>query len=181
MEYTKFQEEYFKNLDEEKKLISNQLNLLEPLAVQLRKPVVSRVANNIWLVILELFCWLAIVGCLALLFIKDNIYPFYVIERIKIKINDLGVSPQDIETYIWAINGFIISIAILFFILARSIRKHRKKNTVIQLAGSSIKQVVGDLLKRKANIESFEHRYITVSANKEVQQINNIDHGKAEV
>jgi hypothetical protein len=55
-----------------------------------------------------------------------------------------------------------VLIVLLLFIIARNLAALRKKNNILQLAGQTIKTVVGEQLKRKATIEAIDQRHFGI-------------------
>lgn len=161
MENLRLQEDLLKEFKEEKRIINEHLALLDPLAVSLRKPIAARLWSNVVLLIFEALAWLSIVGVIAFCIIRDKIYPFYILARMRTKGAVLGFSNADMNNLYWSVIVFAAIIAVLFFIIARNLGKLRKKNAILQMAGKNIKTVVGEQLKRKAAIETLDQRYFT--------------------
>ncbi|MDI9320048.1 MAG: hypothetical protein QM530_06170 [Phycisphaerales bacterium] len=161
MENLRLQEDLLKEFKEEKRLINEHLALLDPLAVSLRKPVVARLWSNVVLLVFEALAWLGIVAVVAFCIIRDKIYPFYILARMRSKSAALGFSNTDMSNLYWSVILFAAIIALLFFIIARNLAQLRKKNAILQMAAKSIKTVVGEQLKRKAAIETLDQRYFT--------------------
>lgn len=162
MERSRLQDDLLGEFRQEKELINEQLGLLDPLAVSLRKPAAARLLNSIVLLTLEGLSWLTIVAVVAFCIIRDKIYPFYILARIKTKGSLLGFSDKDMNNLYWSVLVFAAIIAFLLFIIARNLAKLRKKNTILQMAGKTIKTVVGGHLKRKAGIEAIDQRHFGI-------------------
>jgi hypothetical protein len=126
-ENLRLQEDLIKEFKEGKALINKHLGLLDPLAVSLRKPVATRLLNNVFLLILEALAWLSIVGVISFCIVRDKIYPFYILARIHSKGAELGFSNTDMNNLYWSLIVFASIIAILLFIVARNLAKLRKK------------------------------------------------------
>lgn len=162
MENTRLQDDLLQEFKEERKLIDTQLELLDPLGVSLRKPAAARVLNNIFLLILEGLGWLSIFTMVAFCIIRDKIYPFYILARMKTKGPQLGFSDRDMGNIYNSTIVFAVIIAILLFIITRNLARIRKKNTILQMAGKTIKTVVGEQLKRKAAIDAIDQRHFGI-------------------
>lgn len=162
MDHSKLQEDLLKEFKAEKELILEQLALLDPLAVTLRKPIAARVWNSIVFLVLESIIWLGIVAVIAFCFIRDKVYPFYIMARVRSKGAELGFSDRDMNNLYYSVIVFAVIIVILLFIIARSLAKLRKKNKILQIAGKTIKTVVGEQLKRKAAIEAIDQRHFGI-------------------
>ncbi len=164
MENLRLQEDLLKEYKAEKVMITNQLELLEPLAVSLRKPIAARLLNSIVLLVFEALSWLGIVSVIAFCIVRDKIYPFYILARLRTKAALLGFSDSDVDAVYWSVLFFAAIIILLLFIIARNLAKIRKKNAVLQMAAKSIKTVVGDQLNRKAAINIIDQRYFDILA-----------------
>ena len=158
------QDDLLKEFRAEKELIDRQLNLLDPLAVSLRKPIAARLLNSIVLLVLEGFCWLGISTVLAFCIVRDKIYPFHILARLRVKPGALGFTPSDIDALYYAIFVVAAIIGLLLFIIARNLSKLRRKNAILQLAGVQIKTLVGEQLERKAAIEAIDQRHFGILA-----------------
>lgn len=162
MDNSKLQEDLLKEFKAEKELIAEQLSMLDPLAVSLRKPIAARVWNSIVFLILESFTWLSIVAVIAFCVIRDKLYPFYILARMRSKGAELGFSDRDMSNIYYSVVVFAVIIALLLFIIARNLARLRKKNNILQMAGKTIKTVVGEQLKRKAAIDTIDQRHFGI-------------------
>ena len=162
MESTRLQDDLLHEFRQERELISAQLELLDPLAVSLRKPVAARIWSSLVLLLLEGFSWIGIAATIAFCIIKDKIYPFYILSRLRIKGPSLGFSDRDMNNLYWSIVVFSAIICVLLFVVARNLARLRKKNAILQVAAASIKTVVGEQLKRKAAIEAIDQRHFGI-------------------
>lgn len=143
-------------------MINSQLALLDPLAVSLRKPAAARIWSSIVLLVLEGLSWLGIVTVVAFCIVRDNVYPFYILARLRVKGGALGFSERDVHYLYWSVLVFAGIIALLLFVIARNLARLRKKNAILQMAASRIKTVVGDQLKRKAAIDTIDQRHFGI-------------------
>jgi hypothetical protein len=162
MDHSKLHEDLLKAFKEEKELIVEHLSLLDPLAVSLRKPIAARVWNSIVFVILESIIWLSILAVIAFSVLRDKVYPFYILARLRTKGAELGFSDRDMNNLYYVTLVFAVLIVLLLFIIARNLAALRKKNNILQLAGQTIKTVVGEQLKRKATIEAIDQRHFGI-------------------
>jgi hypothetical protein len=159
MENSKLQEDLLREFKEEKELINAQLDLLDPLGVSLRKPAAARVLSNIVLVVLEAFSYLGIVALIAFCVIRDKVYPFYILARLRSQGGELGFSDRDMSNLYYSVVVFATFLSVLLFIIGRNLATLRKKNAILQMAGKTIKTVVGEQLKRKAAIRVIDQRH----------------------
>lgn len=162
MENSRLQDDLLKEFKQEREMIVTQLDLLDPLAVSLRKPAAARVLNSIFLLVLEGLTWLSIVGVASFCIVRDNIYPFYILARLRTKADSIGFSARDVNFLYWSIVGFATIIAFLLFIIARNLAHIRKKNAILQMAANRIKIVVGEQLKRKAAVDAIDQRHFGI-------------------
>jgi len=145
---------------EEKKMINAQMDLFNPMALSLRKPVAQRLANKGLIVFMEIFCWLALLGSIAFGIFLDKLYPFYILFQLKKPefSQQLG-GIQHVQYLLWTIYGLIGLACILFFFLASALARIRKKNDVLSITGKHIKTLLGQHLTRKAAIDAIEQRH----------------------
>lgn len=162
MENSKLQEDLLREFKEEKEMINAQLALLDPLAVSLRKPIATRVLNSLVLVAFEALSWLGIATVIAFLFIRDKVYPFYILARMRSQGAKLGFSDRDMTNIYNSIIVFGVIICLLLLIIARNLARIRKKNNILQMAGKTIKTVVGEQLKRKATVDTIDQRHFGI-------------------
>lgn len=156
------QDDLLKEFRAEKELIDRQLTLLDPLAVSLRKPIAARILNSFILLALEGICWLGISTVVAFCIVRDKIYPFYILSRLRVKGVSLGYTAKDIDALYYSIFILAAIICLLLFIIARNLSRLRRKNAILQLAGLQIKSLVGEQLQRKAAIEAIDQRHFGI-------------------
>lgn len=144
----------------EREMLADQIQICEPLALQLRKPAARRLASATALVLLEVICYLLFAGSLSLLFLVDEIYPFSLLNKLRYDPAARSVLSQGsaVNLY-WLVMGLCIVIGILFLIIARLIRRVRLKNAILSTAGRDIKTVVATMLNRKAALEAVAQRH----------------------
>lgn len=164
MENSRLQDDLLLEFKAERDMISQQLELLDPLAVSLRKPVAARLLNKGLLLLLECICWAGVAGVICFCLFRDRLYPFYLLPRIQIKADVLGISETDLRYLNWSVTGLAIAAAVLLLIIARCLGRIRKKNNILQLAGKHIKTIVGQHLKRRAAIDTIEQRHFGILA-----------------
>jgi hypothetical protein len=159
MSLTNLKDDLLQEFREERKMINAQVEALDPLATSLRKPAAQRIISNGGLIALEILCYLLALGGIVFMVFMNKIYPFYILA-------DLSYNPQyrnigfvNVFYLQAAIYGMVAFICILFYILGLSLRRIRQKNNILQMAGNNIKTVVGQILTRKAAIETIEQRH----------------------
>lgn len=162
---------------QERQMLSDQINVCEPLALQLRKPAARRLANNTGLVLLEVICYLLFAAGIAVIFLVDDIYPFTVLNRLRYEDSARSVvSAESAKNLYWLVIFLCVGAGILFLIIARLIRRIRLKNGILSTAGRDIKTVVAAMLNRKAVLEALAQRHqLNLEPTKlEVRDINDI-------
>lgn len=161
MTSSRLQDDLLKDFKEQRKMVYDQIELLDPLATSLRKPAAQRLISKGALVFSEVLCYLLSVGIIVFLFFMEKIYPFYLLAELKHKSNFRSMGWVNIQTFSIAIYAIIALVAILFYGLARAARAIRLKNTILNLAGKNIKVVIGQHLTRKASIDTLDQRHFT--------------------
>lgn len=142
-----------------KSMVQAQVELFEPLATSLRKPAAQRLAQSSLLLLEETLCWLLVLASIAVCIFLNKLYPFYVLFELSAsKISDT-LGHQNLQMLRWVVYALVGLSGLLFFILARNLRKIRMKNKILSLAGKDIKTIIGQLLQRKAAIEVIEQKY----------------------
>lgn len=160
MSRTSLQDDLLYEFREEKKMINEQIQLLDPLVTTLRKPAAQRMLGSTVLILCELICYLLALASIAFIFFMNKIYPFYVLSDVlynskyREDIGMMNITYLNIGTY--CLVGLI---AFLFFIIGRTTRTIRLKNQIIHMAGKDIKLIAGEHLKRKAAINVIEQRH----------------------
>jgi hypothetical protein len=154
------QEELIRDFQEQKKMISEQVELIDPMATSLRKPAARRLFHAGIIVFMEIIAWLLFLGCIAFAVFMDRLSPFYIINQI-IHDSNLGskYASSDLNMLHWGIRGMAAVASILFFIIARMLGAIRIKNSVLHVAGRNMKLLAEQLLKRKAAMEALEQRH----------------------
>lgn len=159
MALTRLQDDLLQDFNEQKQMIEQQLEVFDPMGMELSKPAAQRLVSKGAMIFAEIICYLMSLGCIAFAVFLNKLYPFYILSelRFKPKYNSLGVI--NIEAFNMAIYGLIGLICILFFVIARTMRSIRLKNDILHFAGKHIKTLVSQHLKRKAGIQALEQRH----------------------
>jgi hypothetical protein len=161
MSLTTLKEDLLHEFREERVMINEQVEMLDPLAISLRKPAAQRLVSSTLLVITEILCYLITVGGIIFVAIMHTIYPFSVIAGIyyntEIK-NKLGST--DFNYAVLAIYGICILCILFVFVIGRMAHVIRLKNTILHLAGKDIKIMIGQHLERKAAIDTLEQKHM---------------------
>ncbi|RYZ52847.1 MAG: hypothetical protein EOP49_08640 [Sphingobacteriales bacterium] len=160
MTNTRLQDDLMNDFREQKRLIKEQIELFDPLATSLRRPAAQRLMSKGGLIFAETFFYILCLGAIAFTAVMNIVHPFSLLSRIRY-ITDVpgGFRYSDKEMLSIAVHALTALIAILFFIIARIIRRVRLKNDILDLAGRNIKLLVGQHLNRKAAIDAIEQRH----------------------
>lgn len=160
MSVNKFYEDLLNDFKEQKKVLIEQIELFDPLALSLRKPAAQRLMSKGGLIIAEIFCYLLCLAFVAFVFTMNLIFPFTGLSGPgSFRPVHNPAASQEAEYLSIAVHAMAAVTGILFFIIARMTRRIRLKNNVLHLAGTNMKILVGQHLKRKAAIESIEQRH----------------------
>ncbi|MBA3829403.1 MAG: hypothetical protein H0X33_10745 [Taibaiella sp.] len=162
MSLTRLQEDLLQDFKEQKTFIHEQVLLFTPMAASLQKPAASRLVSKGSLILCEIFCYTLCAGTVVFAVMMQKIYPFTTLA-------DMLYDTQTRMTLgfrnVLMLTGGVYSIAglcaLLFYIIARTMRAIRLKNDILHEAGRDMKGLVGKLLRRKAEIEAIEQRHFT--------------------
>jgi hypothetical protein len=175
---SRLQDDLLKDFREQKKTIAKQIELFDPLATSLRKPVAQRLMNKGLLLVVEVLFYLLFVGAFCFAAAMNLVYPFTALSGVHYiqNLHD-GLTYNDAEIFSIAVHLLGGIISILFLVIARLIRRIRLKNDVLDLAGKNIKDLVGQHLTRKASIDAIEQRHFlelpALSGNPDVLEMPN--------
>lgn len=156
---SRLQDDLLQEFKEEKRMVEEQLGVFDPLGTELSKPAAKRLVSKGALIVAEVVCYLLSLGTIALVVAVGWVYPFTLLQQIRFKEEYASANINDIEAFVIVVYGLLVLIAILFFIVARTMRSIRLKNNILHLAGKNIKTLVGQHLKRKAAIDSISQRH----------------------
>lgn len=153
-------DDLIKDFQEQKKVIREQIALIDPLAASLRKPAARRLFHAGLLVFLEIIFWLLFLACIAVIIFQNKLYPLYLLSQL---LHDTSLSDKyklyDLEMLNWSVKALLLAAGLLCLVVARMLAQIRKKNSVLHLAGKNMKVLVEQHLQRKATIETLEQRY----------------------
>ena len=161
MPLTTLKEDLLQEFREERLMINDQIELLDPLATSLRKPAAQRLLSSSTLVLTEFSCYILSAGGATFIAFMHLIYPFSIL-------NDIFYNPQFRNSigvtnlvYLTLSVYAIVGISVLFiFIIGRMAREIRLKNDILNIAGKDIKTIVGQHLERKAALDTIEQRHM---------------------
>lgn len=160
MKPVNLQEDLIRDFQEQKKTISGQVELIDPMATLLRKPAARRLFHAGFIVFMEIISWLLFLAAIAFALFMDKLYPFYLVNQV---IHDSNLAEHyktsDLDLLHWGIRGLALLSGILFLIIARMLSTIRLKNSVLHVAGRNMKLLVEQFLKRRAAMEGLEQRH----------------------
>lgn len=161
MSLTTLKDDLLQEFREERIMINEQIELLDPLATSLRKPAAQRLLSSGTLIITEISCYIVSIGGLAFIAFMHRIYPFGILNDIFYNSqfrNNLGT--ENLIYFTLAIYGLAAIGVTLMFIIGRMAREIRLKNDILNHAGKDIKKIVGQHLERKAALDTIEQRHL---------------------
>jgi len=157
---TRLQDDLFQDFQEQRRFIYEQVKMFVPVAESLSRPAAARILNKMTLIIVEFLCYFLCIASIVLIFLMDKLPPFNIIATIMYDAHlRIGVGEQNIFFLKIALMALFGLLAILFYLLGAYSRNMRLKNAILHLASKDIKKLVGQLLTRKAAIESIEQRH----------------------
>ncbi len=160
MALTTLKEDLISEFREERDMVYEQMELLDPLGTSLRKPAAQRLLNNTILVIVEYGCYALFLGGLYFMFKASDVYPFSVLSSIyHTSVLPAGLKVPDVNNFVWASYGIIFLFVALLLVIGRMARVIRLKNTILHQAGKDIKTILGQHLERKAAIDAIQQRH----------------------
>jgi hypothetical protein len=161
MSLTTLKDDLLAEFREERIMITEQLEMLDPLATSFRKPAAQRLLSSGTLIITEFSCYIISLGGIAFTALMHLIYPFNILNKtfynpeLRAKIG-----APNLTLLIAAIYGLAAVCVLCVFLIGRLAREMRLKNDLLHHAGKDIKVIVGQHLERKAAINTIEQRHM---------------------
>ena len=161
MALTTLKDDLLQEFREERIMINEQIELLDPLATSLRKPAAIRLLSSGTLIVAEASCYILSAGGLAFIVFMHEIYPFSVMSEIFYN-SELRNKAGNLNMFyfILAVYGLAAIGVLLMFIVGRMAREIRLKNDILHMAGKDIKTIIGQHLERKAAHDTIEQRHM---------------------
>lgn len=161
MALTTLKEDLLREFREERIMINEQIELLDPLATSLRKPAAQRLLSSSTLILTEFSCYIISLGGIAFIALMHKIYPFNAMGAIFYNAGlRNAIGSANMLYLILAVYGLAAIGVALVFILGRMAREIRLKNDILNQAGKDIKTIVGQHLERKAALDTIEQRHL---------------------
>jgi len=161
MALTTLKDDLLAEFREERTMIKEQIEILDPLATTLRKPAAIRLLSSSTLTLTEYICYCVSIGGIAFMAFMHLIYPFSLLGDIFYNSQFRnGIGAPNLLFLTIAVYG-LVAISIFFaFCIGRMAREIRLKNEILNLAGKDIRTIVGQHLERKAALETVEQRHM---------------------
>ena len=161
MSLTTLKDDLLAEFREERIMINDQLEILDPLGTSLRMPAAQNLYSTSTLFIAEFACYAGCVGAIAFAIVMHNIYPFNLLNTALYTPELRSALGGPNITLLWAaIYGLVGILSASLLIIARLVRSVRLKNEVLSHAGKDIKTFVSQHLLRRAAMEAIEQRHL---------------------
>jgi len=161
MSLTTLKDDLLQEFREERIMINDQIEILDPLATAMRKPAAQRLLSSSTLIISEFSCYVITLAGIAFVGLMHQIYPFSLLNNIFYNSEYRNkVGAPNLVYLILGIYGIAAISVILVFIIGRLAREMRLKNDILHMAGKDIKTIVGQHLERKAMLDTIEQRHM---------------------
>lgn len=161
MSHTTLKEDLLAEFREERVMINEQIEILDPMATSLRLPAAMSMLSSSTLVITEYICYFLALGSIAFVFLMHRIFPFSLLSNLFYTPefrNSIGAS--NVVYLMGATYGIVVLGALLLFFIGRMVREIRLKNEILDVVGRDIKIIVGMHLERKAALDTIEQRHM---------------------
>ncbi len=161
MALTTLKDDLLQEFREERIMINDQIELLDPLATSLRRPAAQRLLSSGTLIISEISCYIISLGGLAFLGFMHMIYPFSIMSELFYNSairNNAG--SLNLIYFTLGVYGITAISVVLVFIIGRMAREIRLKNDILHVAAKDIKTIIGQHLERKAAHDTIEQRHM---------------------
>ena len=164
MSLTTLKDDLLHEFREERVMISDQIELLDPLATSLRKPAAQRLLSSGTLIMTEFICYVISLGGVAFMAFMHKIMPFNVLGQMFYNSSlRNGIGASNLFYLILGIYWLAAIGVVLIFVIGRMAREIRLKNDILNMAGKDIKTIVGQHLERKAALDTIEQRHMLAS------------------
>jgi len=161
MALTTLKDDLLTEFRDERVMINNQIELLDPLTAALRKPAALRLLSNTTLQLTEYICYLVSLGGLAFTVLMNQIYPFSLMRDIFYNVQvRSSVGAPNLVYFFAAVYGLVTLGVIFVFVIGRMAREIRLKNEILNVAGKELKGILGLVLERKAAVDTIEQRHM---------------------
>lgn len=157
MSLISLKEDLLQEFREERKMIDEQIGILDPLATSFRRPAAQRLLKSTTLVATEIACYLLAAAGITIAGYFNYSYPFKVLLSV-FSYGGPGNGLPDGDTLTSGLYLMTLIASVVVFFCGRMARAIRQKNAILNKAGRDIRKIVGQHLERKAAIDSIEQR-----------------------
>jgi hypothetical protein len=159
MSNNRLQDDLLHDFKEQKRMIELQLEVFNPLGIELSKPAAVRLVHKGLFIFTEIACYLLSVGFIVLIAFLNKTYPFFLLNELRTNKEYSNLGWMNVEALNISVYALLGIMAIMFFGIARAMRSIRLKNDILHFAGKHIKTMVGQHLQRKAALETLTQRH----------------------
>ena len=175
MALTTLKDDLLAEFRDERIMINEQIDILEPLAISLRKPAAIRLLSSGTFLITEYICYIISLAGIVFMVYMNKVKPLSILNELFYNTQyrrDFGA--ENLLYLLLIVYGLMGISAIFVFIIGRMAREMRLKNDILNLAGKDIKTIVGQHLERKATLENIEQRHM-LGLSGVSQQVRTVD------
>jgi hypothetical protein len=161
MSLTTLKDDLLAEFREERIMINDQLEILDPLGTSLRMPAAQKLYSSSTLYIAEYGCYVFCAAAVGFTAAMPHVYPFSLMNTVA-PISDVGSAfglhhVSLLSASVYTIVGLLV---ISMLIVARLVRSVRLKNEILRHAGHDVKIIVSQHLLRRAAMEAIEQRHL---------------------
>ncbi len=161
MSLTTLKDDLLAEFREERLMINDQLEILDPLGTSLRMPAAQNLYSSTSLFIAEYCSYVGSVAAIVFAVTMHRIYPFSLLNTVHYNPDArsalAGTNITLLSASVYALAGVF---AIGLLVIARLVRSVRLKNDILRNAGHDIKIIVSQHLLRRAAMEAIEQRHL---------------------
>lgn len=159
---TRLQEDLLNDFTSQKQTVAEEAELYDSLGRALGTTAAQKLADNSWLICMEILFYLAASGALTLTIVMNRLYPFADLVNVRyIRSAEELLLLKESEYFSIAVHGMSALMTILFYAMARMTRKIRLKNRALAVADRNTKALMGLHLRRKASIQGLWQRHFS--------------------
>jgi hypothetical protein len=152
-------DDLLRDFKDQKEMIYQQVKLFDPMATQLRRPAAQKILSKSMLITSEVLCYVLAAGAASGIFLTERIQGIYIVDELRK--DPHGFNSQQSQYLYYGVCGMMGAIALLLFIIGRCMRSIRLKNDILTFARVQTTAIAGEMLKRKACIDTIEQRHFT--------------------
>lgn len=152
-------DDLLRDFKDQKEMIYQQVKLFDPMATRLRLPAAQKNISKPALITAEVLSYLLAAGAASGIFLMNRLQGIYIADELRK--DPHGFHPQQSQYLYWGVCGMMGAIALLLLVVARCMRRIRLKNEILSFARLQTTEIAGELLKRKACIDTIEQRHFT--------------------